>query len=150
MIRTTWFLFVIFVSRLTAQTACPSIEVSVIASAASSSDRLITADGKTTRLTERPLITTADITRAHVSLTEGQYVLNVDVTPESAKRVQAFSTQNVGRSLAFLVDGRVLRTPKINDPITGNGFLLGSFERADAERLADAINTRCLTPSILR
>jgi preprotein translocase subunit SecD len=97
---------------------CPAIEVSVVADVQSDSHRSIT-------------------------LTEGQYVLNVDVTVESAERVHRFSERNVCRTLAFLVDGQVLRTPTIRDPITGQGFLIGPLERVQAERLADAVNTGC-------
>ena len=125
-------------------TRCPAIEVSVVADAPTDSTRSVPmTDGGTIFLTRTPLVTSADVTGAHVSLTEGQYVLNVDVTAEGAKRVQRFSERNVGRTLAFLVDGRVLRTPRIRDPITSNGFLIGAFERAEAERLADAINDCC-------
>ena len=132
-------------STLGAQRAtCPAIEVSVIADVPSDSNRSIALpDGRQLSLTQTPLLTSADITGAHASLTEGQYVLNVDVTVESAERVRLFSEGNVGRTLAFLVDGKVLRTPTIRDPITGNGFLIGAFERAQAEQLAHAINTGC-------
>ena len=88
-------------------------------------------------------LTTSDITSATASLTEGQWVLNVDVTDRAAKRIQAFSEQHVGRMLAFLVDGQVHSTPRILDPITGKGFLIGRFDEANAERLASAINKGC-------
>jgi len=132
-------------SALLAQRApCPAIEVSVVADVQSDSNRSIAlSDGQQIQLAQVPLLTSADVTGAHVSLTEGQYVLNVDVTVEGAKRVRLFSERNVGRTLAFVVDGHVLRTPTIRDPITGNGFLIGAFERAEAERLADAMNTGC-------
>jgi len=124
--------------------ACPAIEVSVVADVQSDSTRPVTLnDGTTIHLTRTPLVTSADITGANASLTEGQYVLNVDVTDEGAKRVQVFSKQNVGRTMAFLVDGKVQRTPRIMDPITGKGFLIGVFEQADAERLATAISSGC-------
>ena len=123
---------------------CPAIEVSAVADAQSDSTRPVALnDGKTIPLTKTPLVTNADITGANASLTEGQWVLNVDVTDEAARRVQDFSRQNVGRTLAFLVDGTVRSTPKILDPITGNGFLIGGFEQADAERLATAISNGC-------
>jgi len=118
--------------------------VSAVADAQSDSTRPVALnDGKTIPLTKTPLVTNADITGANASLTEGQWVLNVDVTDEAARRVQDFSRQNVGRTLAFLVDGTVRSTPKILDPITGNGFLIGGFEQADAERLATAISNGC-------
>ena len=125
--------------------ACPAIEVSVVATMQSDSTRPVALDdGTKIPLTRTPLVTSADITGANASLTEGQWVLNVDVTDEAAKRVQDFSKQNVGRTMAFLVDGKVHNTPRILDPITGKGFLIGgAFKQADAERLATAINNGC-------
>ena len=91
-------------------------------------------------LTGKPLLTINDFTDANVSVTEGQVVLNVAMTAESAKSIQAFSSSNVGRTLAFIVNGRVINTPKILDPITGKGFLIGPLERNEAQELADSIN----------
>jgi preprotein translocase subunit SecD len=124
--------------------SCPTIEVSAVADVPSDSTRPVALnDGTTIALTGTPLVTSADITGASASLTEGQWVLNLDVTDQGAKRIQDFSQQHVGRTLAFLVDGKVHRTPRILDPITGKGFLIGGFEQADAERLATAINNGC-------
>lgn len=123
---------------------CPAIEVSVEADGPSGGNRSIAlADGRHILLTDAPLVTTADITEASGSLTEGQSVLNIRVTPERARQVQRYTEQNVGRTLVFLVDGRVVRTPRIRDPITGDGFFIGPLEPGEAERLADAINTGC-------
>jgi preprotein translocase subunit SecD len=124
--------------------ACPAIEVSAVADVQSDSTRPVALnDGTRIPLTRTPLVTSADITGANASLTEGQWVLNVDVTDDAARRVQDFSRQNVGRTMAFLVDGKVHSTPRILDPITGKGFLIGGFEQADAERLATAIRNGC-------
>lgn len=123
---------------------CPSIELSVVVDMPSDSARSVAlSDGTRVLLTEAPLLTSIDVVGASASLTEGQYVLNIDVTAEAAIRVQVFSEQNVGQRMAFLVDGRIIQTPTIQDPITGNGFFIGAFERAEAERLADALNSGC-------
>lgn len=124
--------------------ACPAIEVSAVADMQSDSTRPVALnDGTKIPLTRTPLVTSADITGANASLTEGQWVLNLDVTDEAAKRVQDFSKQHVGRTVAFLVDEKVQSTPRILDTITGKGFLIGGFKRADAERLATAISNGC-------
>ena len=123
---------------------CPAIEVSAVADIQSDSTRPAALnDGTKLWLTRAPLVTTSDITGASASLTEGQWVLNVDVTDRAAKRIQGFSQRNVGRTLAFLVDGKVHSTPRILDPITGKGFLMGRFDEADAKRMATAINNGC-------
>jgi preprotein translocase subunit SecD len=124
--------------------ACPAIEIGVVSDASRDSTRSASrSDGTRVLLTGTPLLTNADVTGAHASLTEGVYVLNLDITPDAAKRIQTFSERNVGRVMAFIVEGTVKNTPQIKDPIVGNGILIGAFERADAERLADAINTGC-------
>jgi preprotein translocase subunit SecD len=117
--------------------SCPAIEVAIVADAQSGSTRsAVFSDGTRIQLTNPPLLTSAAVTGARTSLTEGVYVLNLDVAPDTGKRIQAFSQQNVGRSMAFIIDGRVISTPKIKDPITGNGILIGPFGRDEAERLA--------------
>jgi preprotein translocase subunit SecD len=124
---------------------CPSLEVAIVAEMPSDSARVVAlSNGKRVVLTGSPLLTSADVASASASLTEGQYVLNLNLTADAARRVQVFSEQNVGRTMAFLVDGRIIRTPTIKDPITGNGFLIGAFERPEAERLADALNGGCM------
>jgi preprotein translocase subunit SecD len=124
--------------------ACPAIEMSAVADVQSDSTRPVALNDSTTiALARTPLVTSADITGASASLTEGQWVLNLAVTDEAAKRVQDFSTRHVGQTVAFLIDGKVHSTPIIRDRITGKGFLIGRFEQADAERLATAINNGC-------
>jgi len=123
---------------------CPVLEISVVADRPSDRTRTVTLpDGRNIFLSDPPLLTSADVTGAHASLTEGRYVLNVDVTSEGAKRIQLFSEQNVGRTMAFVVDGQVLRTPRVQDPIVGRGILVGGFGQAEAERLAKAFNAGC-------
>ena len=85
-------------------------------------------------------MTNNDFTHATVSLTEGQFVLNLDTAAASAQRVQTFTKNTIGKEMAFLVNGRLIRTPKIRDPIVGNGLLIGAFGRDEAQKLADAIN----------
>ena len=64
------------------------------------------------------------------------------MTPDAARRVQSFSATHVGQRMAFVVNGRVINTPKILDPITGSGFLLAPFQRQAADDLAALINGR--------
>jgi len=120
---------------------CQTIEVSIVAEKPDPSTRGISSgEGKRIYLTAKPLLTNNDFIHATVTLTEGQFVLNLDMTAEGAQRIQTFTENNVGKEMAFLVNGRVIKTPKIRDPIVGNGFLVGAFGRDEAQKLADAIN----------
>jgi len=100
-------------------------------------------DTTTILISRIPLVTTDDITAATASQTENQWVLNVTVTDDAAKRVQEFTKQHVGRNLALVVDGKVHGTPRIAAAIIGNGYRIDGFDRADAERLATAIGNGC-------
>lgn len=87
-----------------------------------------------------PLLTMADFTGANVTVTENQIVLNVNLGRDGAARLQDFSKTHVGTRIAFIADGEVIKTAKILDPITADGFLVGPLDRAKADALADAIN----------
>jgi preprotein translocase subunit SecD len=117
------------------------MEVGIVAETSKDAARSISSDaGKRILLTEKPLLTIEDFASANVSLTEGQIVLNVYMTADGAKRAQAFTAGHVGKMIAFLVNGRVIRTPTVQDPITGKGFLIGPLDRDEAQKLADSIN----------
>jgi preprotein translocase subunit SecD len=122
---------------------CPTLEVSIVAANSERAARQISSDqGQRIPLTATPLVSLRDFTHADVSLTEGQFVLNFEMNDRSAERVQAFSEANVGKMMVFIVNGRLIRTPRIKDPIVGRGFLIGPFSREEAQGLADAVNHR--------
>jgi preprotein translocase subunit SecD len=127
--------------RPTAVNACPTMEVSIVADKPGDSTRsMASADGRLIFLTEKPLLTIGDFTDANVSLTEGQIVLNVTTTTDGAKRIQTFTEKNVGKQMAFIVNGRLIKLARILDPITGRTFMLSPFVRDEAEKLASSIN----------
>lgn len=109
---------------LNAQPACPTMEVRV---------------GQT----EKPLLTIGDFTDAKVVTAAGQIELSVNMTAESAKRVQEFTVSHVRTKLAISLNGRVISTPTIVDPITGKGFQIGPLSRDEAQKVADSINRGC-------
>lgn len=72
----------------------------------------------------------------NVEWVEGKPGFNVQLTPEGAKKYEKVSTGNVGRTLAIIVDGKVLMAPKILDPVRAQGFLLTVNTEAEAQELA--------------
>ena len=131
-------------TRHEAGASCPAIEMSVVADAQTDSTKSVTLnDTMTILLSRTPLVATRDITGATASQTGDQWVLNFTVTDAAAKRVHEVSKQNVGSNLALAVDGKVYGTPRIAGPITGNGYRIEGFNRADAERTATAISNGC-------
>ena len=118
---------------------CPAIEMSVVADTQSDSTRTVTLNDTATILISRtPLVATGDITGASASLTEDQWVLNVTVTDDAAKRVHEVTKQHVGRNLAL-----VYGTPRIAAAVSGNKYQIGGFDQSRAEWMATAINNGC-------
>jgi preprotein translocase subunit SecD len=50
-----------------------------------------------------------------------------------------YTTSNVGKLVAFTLDGEVVSAPKINQPIFGATQIEGQFNQADAEQLAGVL-----------
>ena len=131
-------------TRNEAGVVCPAIEMSVVADTQADSSRPVTLNDTTTIMISRtPLVATGDITGATASQTGDQWVLNFTVTDDAAERVHEFSKQHIGRDLALVVDGKVHGTPRIASALTGNGYRIEGFNRADAERMATAISNGC-------
>ena len=131
-------------TRHEAGAPCPAIEMSAVADTQTDSSKAVSLNDTTTILISRtPLVATGDITGAAASQSEDQWVLNFTVTDDAAKRVHETSKQLVGKNLALVVDGKVHGTPRIAAAIIGNTYRIEGLNRADAERMATAINNGC-------
>ena len=131
-------------TRHEAGASCPAIEMSGVADTQTDSSKTVTLNDNTTILISRtPLVATGDIAGATASQTADQWALNFTVTDDAARRVHEFSEQHVGSNLALVVDGKVHGTPRIASALTGNGYRIEGFNRADAERMATAISNGC-------
>ena len=127
-----------------ADAPCPTMLLATTAAQSSPGTRDVASpDGRVVHVTVEPLLTRKDFVSANVTRTEGQFVLNVGLTPSSSKRWVDFTARSVGSRVAFIVDEMVVKTPTIKDPNTGSGLLLGPFLRAEAQKIADAINRKC-------
>ena len=66
---------------------------------------------------------------------EGKPGFNVALTPAGVDNFEKLSAANVGRTLAIIVDGKIVTAPKILDPLHAQGFLLTFDTEADAKAL---------------
>ncbi len=73
---------------------------------------------------------------AKVTLKPG---FNVALTPDGAKKFERISSERVGRTLAIIIDGKVVMAPKILDPVRPRGFLLTLNSEAEARELAEKV-----------
>jgi preprotein translocase subunit SecD len=81
-----------------------------------------------------------------VEWTDGKPGFNVGLTPAGAGKLERISADNVGRTLAIIVDGRILSAPKILDPVKAQGFLLTVDTEAEARDLAAKVR-RVVAPN---
>ena len=134
---------------------CPVIEMVAVANPQTDSTGAIALDDTTTIVMARMPLTSRDIAGAKASQAGGQWAVSFTVNDDAGKRLHEFTSQHVGRNLAFVVDGKVHGGPRIASAvvgnripiapaIVGNRFQIDDFDRTDAERVASAIRHGCL------
>ena len=88
-----------------------------------------------------PLLSASDFTGAgDVRWIGGKLGFDVQLTGTGAEKLAKASNVNVGKTLALIVDGKLLGTPKILDPIVASGFLLTVDSVASARELVTNVN----------
>jgi len=67
----------------------------------------------------------------------GEYQVAFELTPNGSQIFGDFTSQNIGKALAIVLDKQVISAPVINDAITdGQGIISGSFDYESANALA--------------
>lgn len=98
---------------------------------------VVEGSGKTLAVEPRTLLGPSDfVDVGEVEWTEGKPGFNVALTPAGAKKYEQISTDNVGRTLAIIVDEKILMVPRILDPVRAQGFLLTMNTETEAKELA--------------
>ena len=73
--------------------------------------------------------------------TSGQMVLSLKMTADSAKAFADFTKANVGKVVDLSVDGAVVASPRLVEPILGGEVMLnGTFAAGELQRLAERIS----------
>ena len=75
------------------------------------------------------------------SLVSGRAIDPDYVSPYSQQSNIGYA-QQIGKNMALVVDGKVRGTPRIAGAVSG-GYRIDGFNKADAERMAAAINNGC-------
>ncbi|WP_309233016.1 protein translocase subunit SecD [Blastococcus sp. TML/C7B] len=70
----------------------------------------------------------------------GEWVVNLDFDSRGSSAWGAYTSANVGNSVAITLDGRVISAPTINSAIVGGGTeITGSFDQESATELANQL-----------
>jgi preprotein translocase subunit SecD len=78
----------------------------------------------------------------------GDSVIGFTLTPEGAPKFEQLTTQNTKRRLAIVLDNRVVSAPTIDEPISGEGQIRGSFTPQSAADLALVLRSGALPASL--
>ena len=69
-------------------------------------------------------------------------IITFRMTEASRKVFADYTSKNVGRPMAFIIDGKVIMKPVIREPITGGtGQIAGNLTAAEAKSLAERLAT---------
>lgn len=83
-------------------------------------------------------VMTGDVLRSAVAYQDnlGQWQISFETTDSGADQFLAYTSANLGRSMAIVLDGLVLSAPTIQGQISDQGQITGQFTRQEAESLA--------------
>jgi preprotein translocase subunit SecD len=89
------------------------------------------------RLNKRPAVTGRDLRSARPSLDENsQPMVSFTLTSEGGRKFGEVTAANIGRPLAIVLDGKVRSVARIDNRITTDGTIHGSFTQQEAQDLA--------------
>ena len=102
-------------------------------------DELISENGETLKISKRIVMSGENLMDAQPSIQNQQNEPVVSFTLDrlGAQKFGRATTDNVGKRLAIVLDGKIISAPNINEPITsGNGMISGNFTFQEATDLA--------------
>ena len=102
-------------------------------------EELISETGETLKISRRIVMSGENLIDAQPSIQNQQNEPTVSFTLDrlGAQKFGRATTDNVGKRLAIVLDGKIISAPNINEPITsGNGMISGNFSFQEATDLA--------------
>ena len=102
-------------------------------------DEMASDTGEILKISKRIVMSGENLIDAQPSIKNQQNEPTVSFTLDrlGAQKFGRATTDNVGRRLAIVLDGKIISAPNINEPITsGNGMISGNFSFQEATDLA--------------
>ena len=102
-------------------------------------EELISETGEALKISKRIVMSGDNLIDAQPSIQNQQNEPTVSFTLDrlGAQKFGRATTDNVGKRLAIVLDGKIISAPNINEPITsGNGMISGNFTFQEATDLA--------------
>lgn len=89
------------------------------------------------RISRTPLLVNADFTESEITDRDEPAGLNLKTTASAAQKLKEFSSKNIGKQLALIVDGKVLMTPVIRTQLDQGKFVVSFSDNKIPKYLAD-------------
>ncbi len=102
-------------------------------------DELISELGETLKISKRIIMSGENLIDAQPSIQnqKNEPTVSFKLDRLGAQKFGRATTDNVGKRLAIVLDGKIVSAPNINEPITsGNGMISGNFSFQEATDLA--------------
>ena len=102
-------------------------------------DELISEDGENLKVSKRIVMSGENLIDAQPSIQNQnrEPVVSFTLDRVGSQKFGRTTTDNVGKRLAIVLDGKIISAPNINEPITaGNGMISGNFSFQEATDLA--------------
>lgn len=99
--------------------------------------------GKVLYVANLPFVTEDDVQTASLVQSEKRNLIQLEFTPPAAERLARLTTERRGVRLAIYLDGKLIMSPWIWQPITrGSAMLDGEFTRAQAKDIVRRLNNQ--------
>ena len=96
-----------------------------------------------------PIIAGSDLKTAYTSQDEfGAPAVGFELKSESASKFGEFTSQNIGKRLAIVLEDKVVSAPVIRSRISDRGQITGDFSREEVRDLALILRTGALPTSV--
>jgi preprotein translocase subunit SecD len=123
-------------TNITSSATATETITSTIPSTTGITSTIGTSDSQTPKI-YHTIMTGADLKRVNVNNDAGQYDVSFELSEAGAKTFGEFTTNNLNKVLAIVLDNKIISFPTIESPITnGQGRITGSFTADEANALA--------------
>ncbi|MBY0110343.1 MAG: protein translocase subunit SecD [Candidatus Babeliaceae bacterium] len=75
-------------------------------------------------------------------------VIAFEFKPEGAEKFYQLTKNNVGKSIALILDNEVITAPRVNEAINGSGQISGDFDMQEAKDIALMLRTGAFTAPV--
>jgi|SRR5271157_864556 len=89
------------------------------------------------------IVTNSDISQAYIIQADhsSQYNVGVEFNPSGTGKIRAATARHIGKPVAILLDGQVVMTAIVREPIAESAVISGDLSRTEAEKIVKGITT---------